>query len=62
MFTMTTLAMLTQSTDDGLTWTEVADSLPTDTASIVVLLLLIASFALVLWTGTRPRGKGPRAV
>ena len=33
-------------------------SLPTDPASIFVLLLFVVSVALVLWFGGRPRGKG----
>ena len=35
-----------------------AISLPTDPASIFVLLLFVVSVVLVLWFGGRPRGKG----
>lgn len=58
MSTPTNVAAVAQSTsDDGLTIAEIIADLPTDPASIFVVLLLMASGALVLWAG-RPRGKG----
>ena len=58
MSTLITVAAVAQSSaDDGLTIGEIIADLPTDPASIFVVLFLMASVALVLWAG-RPRGKG----
>ena len=64
MFTQIITAALWQSTDDGLTLREVVDNIPTDPASVTVSLLLMASLAFVLWSGSRgsrPGGRGGRA-
>jgi hypothetical protein len=58
MSTCVILSALFQSTDDGLTATEVLEALPQDPASIVVLLLLFLSVVAVMWLG-RPRSGGP---
>lgn len=42
---------------DGLTFSEVLDNLPTDPASLVVLALVAGAVALVVW-GSRKKG-GP---
>lgn len=55
------LTAVQTSADEGLTFTELLSSLPTDPASLAVLGMLAASFALVLWTGRRSGGKGGRA-
>jgi hypothetical protein len=47
------------ASDDGLTLRNILGALPTDPASIFVILLLAGSLALVLWAG-RPKGKGGR--
>lgn len=46
-----------QTGEGGLTWSRFLHSLPTDPASIFVLLLLAGSLALVVWAG-RPKKKG----
>jgi hypothetical protein len=55
----TLLGLLAQvgSADEGLTFSELIDSLPTDPASIFVLVVTGFAVAVVFWTG-RPRGKG----
>jgi len=42
---------------DGLTFSEILDNLPTDPASLVVLALVAGAVALVAW-GSRKKG-GP---
>lgn len=62
MFTIALLSTAAQSpSDEGLTFTELLSSLPTDPASLAVLGMLLASFVLVLWTGRRSGGKGGKA-
>ena len=53
------VAQAVSSDDDGLTWREVLAGLPHDPASIVVLLFVIVSVALVIWAG-RPGRSGKR--
>ena len=43
-----------QAVDEGLTVEEIVSSLPFDPFSIFALVLLAASFAAVLYFGTRP--------
>lgn len=44
------------SADEGLTFSELIDSLPTDPASIFVLALTALAVAVVIWTGRSGRG------
>lgn len=60
MYTFATPPAMQASSGDGLSLRDVIAQVPTDPASVVTLLLLIACLVLVLWTGTRPRGKGGR--
>lgn len=55
----TLLAFLAQvgSADDGLTFSELIDSLPTDPASMFVLMVIGFALAAIAWTN-RPGGKG----
>ena len=55
------LAVAQSSVDDGLTLREVVESLPSDPASIFVLLLLSASVAFVAWSGRGRKGGGGAA-
>lgn len=48
-----------QRTDDGLTGTELVQSLPRDPASIFTLLLIVSCVGAVLWFG-RSRGRGDK--
>lgn len=48
-------------TDDGLTLHEVAESLPSDPASIFALCLFMGSVALVVWAGRGKKGGGGAA-
>jgi hypothetical protein len=43
--------------EEGLTFREILDNLPTDPASLVVLAIVIVAVALVVW-GNRKKG-GP---
>jgi hypothetical protein len=42
---------LAQASDDGLTLSEIIDSLPTDPGSIFVILLMVGFFGLILYFG-----------
>ena len=53
-----TAAALQSTTDDGLTFSAVLESIPTDPASVFTILLLVASVAIVLWFGRPKGGKG----
>lgn len=56
MFTSPSMAALARaSANDGLSFREIVESLPTDLASVVTLVLVLGSLALVIWAG-RPRG------
>jgi hypothetical protein len=46
------------STDDGLTFAEMLQSIPVDPASIVSYLLLAGFLGGVVWFGTRSGGSG----
>jgi hypothetical protein len=60
--TLATLAATAQTaSDEGLSFTEVLSNLPTDPASIFAILLVVVSFALVLWFGRPKGGKGGKA-
>lgn len=48
-----------QRADDGLTGTELIQSLPHDPASIFTLVLIVSCVGAVLWFG-RPRGGGDK--
>jgi hypothetical protein len=53
------VASLTQASDgDGLTFSEIIDSLPTDPASMVVMILLAGFFGVVLYFGVKRSGDG----
>ena len=63
MFTLiaslaTTTATLQSTAEEGLTFSEVLDTLPTDPASIFTILLLVGSLGLVIWFGRPKGGKG----
>lgn len=61
MYTLALVSAVLQTPpEEGLTFTELLASLPTDLASLSVLGMLAASFALVIWAG-RGKGKGGRA-
>jgi hypothetical protein len=53
------LSALLQSTDDGLSVTEIIGSMPHDPASIFALLLIVGLAGAVMWYG-RPKGGGTR--
>lgn len=55
-------ATLQSTADEGLTLSEVLDSIPTDPASIFTILLLVGSVGLVVWFGRPKGGKGDKAV
>ena len=59
MYAFASLALLAvqSSTDDGLTFHEVVDQIPTDPVTIFTLLLVFGSVTLVLWAG-RNKGGG----
>ncbi len=58
MYTHASLILAVQSgSDDGLTFSEMIEQIPTDPATIFTVLLLAGCAALVVWTG---RGKGGR--
>ncbi len=57
MLTLVSLVAAAQSVDGGLTFREVVADLPTDPASVFVVLLLLGCTALVVWSG-RGKGKG----
>jgi hypothetical protein len=60
---LASLASTAQTTpDEGLTFTEILSDLPTDPASIITILLLLGSVALVLWFGRPKGGKGGKPV
>jgi hypothetical protein len=54
------LSALLQSTDDGLSATEIFGSMPHDPASIFALLLIVGLAGAVMWYG-RPKGGGTRS-
>lgn len=56
-----TLSAIQTTVDGGLTLGEVVDSLPSDPASLFVLLVLTASVILVVWTGGGRKGGGGAA-
>jgi hypothetical protein len=56
----TTAATLQATADDGLTFSEMLDSIPTDPASLFTILLLLASVGLVIWFGRPKGGKGDK--
>lgn len=59
MYVLHALAAAVQSTaDDGLSFGDILDSVPTDPASIFTLLLLVGCFGAVVWFGSRSNGKG----
>lgn len=57
----TVLLAAQSTTDDGLTLRELAESLPSDPASIFALLLMTGSVVLVLWAGRGKKGGGGAA-
>ncbi len=59
MFMHAMLAVFAQA-NDGLSLHKIVASLPRDPASLFTLLLLGGVFGWVLWTGTRPGGRGGR--
>lgn len=58
MNTLLFLSAVLQSRDDGLSLSDVLESLPTDPASIVAVTLTLASAAAVVWFGRSGRGGG----
>lgn len=57
MYVLHSLATAVQSNpDDGLTLAEIFENLPSDPASIFVLLLLVGCVAAVVWFGGRSNG------
>ncbi len=46
------------TSDDGLTWAELAADLPTDPASVFTLALLVFCMTLVIWAGRNKPGGG----
>jgi len=60
MSTVTLLTAALQASDDGLTFREIVDSLPTDPAAVFTIMLVVGSVALVLWAGRGSGGKGGR--
>ena len=50
-------AVVQAQADDGLSLGELFQEVPTDPSSVFVILLLLSSLVLVLWTG-RPKGGG----
>jgi hypothetical protein len=51
-------ALLLQSSEDGLTWQEIVDSIPTDPASVFAIVLVLACVSLVVWFGRPGGGNG----
>lgn len=60
MSTVTLLTAALQASDDGLTFRELVDSLPTDPAAVFTIMLVVGSVALLLWAGRGSGGKGGR--
>lgn len=51
-----TLALAQTAPEGGSTLSRILSAVPTDPASVVTLLLVVAGFGLVWWFG-RPKGK-----
>ena len=62
MYAFASLALLAvqSSTDDGLTFQEVVEQIPTDPATLFTLLLLLGSVTLVVWSGRNKGGGAAR--
>jgi len=43
---------------DGLTFRDIIDSLPTDPASLIALLLVVGFFGLIVYFGKKGAGQG----
>jgi hypothetical protein len=58
MYTLATLTAVFQSgADDGFSLRQIVSTLPTDPASVFVIVLLVVAFAAVLWSGRGRKGK-----
>lgn len=53
-----TAATLQATPDEGLSFSDILDSIPTDPASLFTLLLFVGSVGLVIWFGRPKGGKG----
>jgi hypothetical protein len=62
MYALVSLVLPVQSaTEDGLTLHEIVSNLPTDPASLAVVLLVTFSIALVAWSGrSKPEIRPPQ--
>lgn len=56
----TTAVTLQSAADEGLSFSDVLESIPTDPASLFTLLLFVGSLGLVIWFGRSKGGKGDR--
>jgi hypothetical protein len=62
MYTLAPFAAVFQSSaDDGFSLHQIVSTLPTDPASVVVIVLLVVAVAAVLWSGRGQKGKGGQA-
>jgi hypothetical protein len=59
MYTLATFAAVFQSSaDDGFSLRQIVSTLPTDPASVFVIVLLVVAVAAVVWSGRGQKGKG----
>jgi hypothetical protein len=59
MYTLATFTAVFQSADDdGFSVRQIVSTLPTDPASVFVIVLLVVALAAVIWSGRGRKGKG----
>jgi hypothetical protein len=59
MYTLAPFTAVFQSpADDGFSLRQIVSTLPTDPASVFVIVLLVAALAAVIWSGRGRKGKG----
>jgi hypothetical protein len=58
MYTLTTFTALQSADGDGFSLRQIVSTLPTDPASVFVIVLLVVAVAAVIWSGRGQKGKG----